>query len=146
MAPIFGSNEQKLPPAPPAPISWVRNRNGNFSKLVTLNTTKSGVVGGGVFVIWHSGVKPHWVTVGHSDDLAKDIDALRDDPEVLLYDTRGGLFVSWALIKSEYRAGIVKYLNETMEPLVPRGGNEKVAPIPVLAPGTKGDAPGDPTI
>lgn len=145
MAPIFGSSEKK-PLPPPAPIAWVRNRNGNFSKLVTLNVAKAGVAGGGVFVIWHSGVKPQWVMVGASDNLAQTIDALRDDPEILPYDARGGLFVSWALIKPKYHAGIVKYLNDTMEPLVQRGpaADEKVEPIPVIAPGAKGDAPGEP--
>lgn len=147
MAPIFGPSEKK-PLPPPAPISWVRNRNGNFFKLVTLNAAKAGIAGGGVFVVWHSGVKPHWVMVGQSDDLARTIDALRDDMELLEYDARGGLFVSWALIKPEYRAGIVKYLHDTMEPLLERGGSidAKVEPIPVLAPGAKGDAPGDPTV
>ncbi len=141
MASLFGSSEKK-PPPPPAPIAWVRNRNGNFSKLVTLDAARAGVTGGGVFVIWHSGAKPKWVMVGESDNLAQTIDGLRDDMELLEYDARGGLFIAWALIKPEYRPGIVKYLRKSMKPLLERGApiDEKVAPIPVIAPGGKDDA------
>lgn len=146
MAPIFGPSEKKpLPPA--APISWVRNRNGNFCKFVTLRADRAGIAGGGVFAIWHSGAKPRWVMVGESDDLAKTIGGLSDDTELLQYNASGGLFISWALIKPEYRAGIVKYLRESMKPLIERGQpiDDKIEPIPVLAPGAKGDASGAPT-
>ena len=133
MAPIFGPSEKKpLPPA--APISWVRNRNGNFYKFVTLRADRAGIAGGGVFAIWHSGAKPRWVMVGESDDLpAKTIGGLTT---IWSFNTTpAAATLSWALIPSAYRAGIVKYLQETMKPLIERGQpiDDKVEPIPVLA-------------
>ncbi|MBM3564776.1 MAG: hypothetical protein FJX42_01520 [Alphaproteobacteria bacterium] len=146
MSPLFGPEEKK-PPPPPAPITWVRNRNGNFYRLNTLRPGKIGPIGGGVFVVWHSGAKAGWVIVGAHENLNAAITALQEDEDVRQYETRGGLFITWAMIKSEYRAGIIKYLNESMEPLINRGGKDdpKLDPIPVVAPGEKNVPPPDVT-
>lgn len=141
MGSIFGTKEKK--PAP-APLNWARNKNGNFFKFVTLRAERAGIAGGGIFVLWHSGVKPRWVMVGASTDLAKDIGKLLDDEELLEYNVHGGLFVSWAPVRPEYHAGVIKFLRESMKPLIDRGppSPEDVEPIPVTAPGAKGETPG----
>jgi hypothetical protein len=133
---IFGTKEKK-PPAAPVPLNWARNKNGNFSKFVTLDAARAGIPKVGIFVLWHSGAKPRWVMVGASENLAQDIGKLLHDDDVLEYNVHGGLFVSWAPVLSEYHAGVLKYLRESMKPLIHRGppspGN--VDPIPVTAPG-----------
>lgn len=144
MAPIFGSRNEKPPPlSGPVPLNWVRNKNGNFFKFATFNVKRAGLAGGGVFVIWHSGTKPDWVMVGASTDLAESIGALLDDAEVLEYDARGGLFVTWTLIRSEYHAGVLKFLRESMNPLIDRDppSSDKIEAIPVIPPGAKGETP-----
>jgi len=138
MAPIFGSKDEKPPPlSGPVPLNWVRNKNGNFFKFTTFEPARAGLSGGGVFVIWHSGAKPGWVMVGASGDLAKSIGALLNDPEVLQYDARGGLFLTWTLIRPEYHAGVIKFLRESMKPLIDRDppSPKDVEAIPVMAPG-----------
>jgi hypothetical protein len=141
---IFGTKDRKPPPSALVPLNWARNKNGNFSKFVTLSVKRSGIAGGGIFVLWHSGTKPRWVMVGASADLAKDIDKLLDDPELLEYNVHGGLFVSWAPVRPEYHAGVIKYLRESMKPLIDRDppSPENLEPIPVTAPGAKGETPG----
>jgi hypothetical protein len=144
MAPIFGSKNEKPPPLSGlVPLSWVRNKNGNFFKFATFDPARAGLSGGGIFVIWHSGAKPAWVMVGASADLAKSIGALLDDAEVLNYNARGGLFVTWALIRPEYHAGVIKYLRESMKPLIDRDppSAADIEAIPVMAPGSKGETP-----
>lgn len=144
MSPIFGSKNEKPPPLSGlVPLNWVRNKNGNFFKFATFDPARAGMAGGGIFVIWHSGAKPAWVMVGASTDLAKAVRPLLDDAEVVKYNTRGGLFITWTLIRTEYHAGVIKYLRESMEPLIDREppSSDKVEAIPVIAPGSKGETP-----
>ncbi|OHC82851.1 MAG: hypothetical protein A3G73_03820 [Rhodospirillales bacterium RIFCSPLOWO2_12_FULL_67_15] len=140
MVSIFGTKDKKPPPSAPVPLNWARNKNGKFNKFVTLDVARAGIAGGGIFVLWHSGAKPRWVMVGASADLAKDIRKLLDDEELLEYNVHGGLFVSWAPVRPEYHAGVIKYLRESMKPLIDRGppSPEDVDPIPVTAPGGAG--------
>jgi hypothetical protein len=140
---IFGTKDKK-PPSAPVPLSWVRNKNDKFHKFVTLDVERAGVKGGGIFILWHSGAKPRWVMVGASADLAGDIAKLLDDQELLQYNAHGGLFLSWAPVRPEYHAGVIKYLRESMKPLIDRGppSPADVDPIPVTAPGAKGETPG----
>jgi hypothetical protein len=145
MAPIFGNPKEK--PAPlsgPVPLNWARNKNGNFFKFATFDPDRAGMSKVGVYVIWHSGAKPGWVMVGSGVELTKRIRALLDDPEVLEYNARGGLYISWAPVLADYHAGVIKYLRESMKPLINRDGPspEGVEAIPVTAPGTKGETPG----
>ena len=142
---IFGTKDKKLPPlSGPVPLNWVRNKNGNFPKFVTLNMERSGISGGGIFVLWHSGAKPRWVMVGASANLASDIGKLLHDEELLEYNVHGGLFISWAPVLPGYHAGVIKFLRESMKPLIDRNppSPADVEPIPVTAPGAKGETPG----
>ncbi|MEK7244499.1 MAG: hypothetical protein AAB223_00585, partial [Pseudomonadota bacterium] len=137
---IFGTKDKKPSPSAQAPLNWVRNKNGNFPKFVTLSVERAGIAGGGIFVLWHSGTKPRWVMIGASDDLNKDIGKLLNDEELLEYNVHGGLFISWAPVRPEYHTGVIKYLRESMKPLIDRDppSPEGVDPIPVTAPGAKG--------
>ncbi|MCH8835895.1 MAG: hypothetical protein IH925_08095 [Proteobacteria bacterium] len=52
------------------------------------------------------------------------------------YEVNGGLYVSWCLIREEYRDGVVRHLHDTLKPLVDNvavAGTD-VPPVPVIAP------------
>ncbi len=53
------------------------------------------------------------------------------------YEGKGGLFVTWAVIREEFQDGVVRYLNETMNPLIENPAVEEIEddPIPVILPG-----------
>lgn len=124
---------------PPVDPQWVRTPKGSFYRFNTFNPETAGIRGiGGVYVVWHSGARPRWVAVGQAVDLAKALDALLDDDEVMSHSI-AGLYVTWAPIKPEYRAGVVKYLAEAMSPVVapPDPKDPKIEPVPVLTPGEK---------
>lgn len=122
---------------PPIDPEWVRNRNGKFHRLIHLDTVVEGLTNlGGVFVIWHSGVKPNWVFVDKATDLASAIDAALDNQEIMDYEKHGGLFVTWSPIKPEFRGGVLRYLHDNMKPEVQNSGAAglKDDPIPVKQP------------
>jgi hypothetical protein len=125
---------------PPGDPGWVRNPKGLFYKFALFEPEKAGLKGvGGVYVVWHSGVKPRWVYVGRTDNLAGDLDTLLDNEEVMDYNKHGGLYVTWSPIKPEFREGVYKFLREAMNPEVenPDVPGDKAEPIPVLVPGAK---------
>jgi len=137
---IFSGSKPRRSLGPPGDPGWARNPKGLFYKFAFFEPEKAGLTGvGGVYVIWHSGVKPRWVYVGQTDNLAGALDALLDNDEVMDYNKHGGLYVTWSPIKPEFRDGVYKYLFEVMGPLVenPARVDDAVEPIPVLVPGAK---------
>lgn len=129
------------PTWPPQDPKWVRTPKGRFHNLITFDPDAAGLSGtSGVFVVWHGGVKPHWVYVGCSENLAAAIDAILDDEDVLSYHRRGGLFVTWSTIKSDYQAGVVRYLQAVMKPKVENPHIDTNAqPVSVRVPGARDD-------
>ena len=121
--------------------NWARTPKGRFHNLITFDPAAAGLSGmSGVFVVWHGGVKPHWVYVDRSDNLAGAIDAILDNEEVLSFHRRGGLFVTWSSINKGYQDGVVRYLHHTMKPKVENSGvNDTVKPVAVKVPGAKDD-------
>ena len=91
----------------------------------------------GVFVLWHGGVQPEWVYVGRSSSLARTLYDLGDRSDICDYDGRGGLFVTWAMIRDEYHSGVVRYLTDQLQPVIenPDAPGSKVAAIAVKLPG-----------
>lgn len=125
---------------PPIDPQWVRNARGKFTRLMHLDTVSEGLQGtSGVFVIWHSGVKPQWVYVGASDNLAAAIDAAIKNEDISSYEVNGGLFVTWAPILKERQDGVVRFLVEAMQPEVnnPATKGIKDGPINVIVPKRK---------
>lgn len=144
---LFGGNKTpSLPGGAPIDPKWARSPSGSFHPLLKLDPDEAGLRGiGGVFVVWHGGIRPQWVYVGESPSLGRAIDAVADDPEITQYQTNGGLFVSWALVREEWRRGVVLYLTRALKPLIdnpraPKEESDLTKPIPVLVPG--GKAPG----
>jgi len=122
---------------------WSRSRKGNFHRLIYLRPENEGLDGtSGIYVVWHGGLKPDWLTVGKSSNLSRDLDALSDNEDIEYYEKRGGVFVTWSLIRSEFQDGVLKYLIDTLDLLVPtaRSPGKNVEPIPVFPPGMEPSA------
>ncbi len=129
---------------PPIDPVWARNRNGKFFRLIHFDPVVEGLRGvGGVFLIWHSGVKPKWVHVGMTTELAGAIDAAKDNEDIMEYEINGGLFITWSTIKPEFRPGVLRYLHENMDTAVPNPAVKGITaePIKVQQPGRREQAP-----
>ena len=121
----------------PMDPNWATSASGRFHRLIRLDPEAEGLSGvGGVYVIWHAGVRPEWVFVGHSEDLASAFHHVGANSDIMGYDANGGLYVSWCLIREEYRDGVVRHLHDTLKPLVDNVAVAAmdVAPVPVIAP------------
>jgi hypothetical protein len=126
---------------PPIDVDWVRNSRGKFHRLLHLDTTSEGLKGlSGVYVIWHSGVKPGWVYVGRADNLASALDAAQDNEDIDEYEINGGLYVTWFPVVEQHQNGVLRFLHDTMKPKVsnPQVGSIKDGPISVTIPKRKG--------
>ncbi|MGH6659916.1 MAG: hypothetical protein ACREB6_00100 [Rhodospirillales bacterium] len=145
---LFGkSKKKKAPSGPPQDVAWVKSAKNRYFKFLNLEPDEMGLENiSAVYVLWHQGVRPQWVYVGQTDDLGRTLQELRRDDEIVDYDKRGGLFVTWSMIKPEFQPGVVRYLYQVMQPVVvnpdyldkgeDEKGAEEVEPIPVLLPGT----------
>ena len=118
---------------------WGRNKTGKFPRPVHFDPEASGLVGvGGIYVAWHAGVRPRWIYVARAADLAASFHALADNQAVMAYDINGGVYVTWSRIREEFRDGVVRYLTDSLRPLVANpNAPRKAEPIAVLAPSTK---------
>ena len=131
-------NDDWVTSGPPMDPRWAKSGKGRFFRFMRLDPEAQGLSGvGGVFVVWHAGARPKWVRVGRSDDLAATFHQLAEDDAVMAYESRGGLYATWSLIRAEYRAGVVRFLSDRFDPLLDNGdaGSRQAAPVPVLAPG-----------
>ena len=121
----------------PQDVKWRRSPRGGWFRLMLVDPGNLDLDGqGGVFVVWHLGVRPEWVHVGAATDLARAIEAARDNPEITQYESRGRLYVTWSPIVEAYRDGVVRYLTDLLRPVVPSARDSSAAePVPVLPPG-----------
>lgn len=121
----------------PMDPNWATSASGRFHRLVRLDPEAEGLARlGGVYVVWHAGVRPAWVFVGHTEDLAGTFHHVAGNDDIMGFDVNGGLYVSWCLIREEYRDGVVRHLQDTLKPLVDNvavAGTD-VLPVPVIAP------------
>lgn len=139
---LFGSDKEDKPERITEPVDpqWVRTPEGGFLPLLSLDPEELGLSGiGGVYLIWHGGVRPEWVFAGHSRDLASALHSAGNNSDITFYEKNGGLFVAWALVKDAYRPGVVRYLEEQFKTLVNNTGafNSSTDPVPVIAPVSK---------
>jgi hypothetical protein len=127
-----------LEPGKPADPKWVRNASGRFFRLALLDPESEGLSGqGGVFVVWHAGVRPRWMAIGQTNDLARQLHELGENQDVMSYEKNGGIWVTWSPVLSQYRGGVVNFLRRTLKPMFEFGlPATKDAPIPVLPPGS----------
>jgi len=117
---------------------WAKTASGKFHRLSITDPEKLGLgVVSAIIVLWRGGLKPTWIYVDKTNDLARDLDTYVDDKAIMYYDSRGGVFVSWALVRPQYQDGVLKYLLQSMAPLIehPNPPPEKTKMLPVYAPG-----------
>ncbi|MBF0247391.1 MAG: hypothetical protein HQL36_04890 [Alphaproteobacteria bacterium] len=114
-----GGDKKPLKVYNPVDPGWVHGPDKGFFRLLTMDPEELGLDRqGGVYLIWHGGVRPEWVYAGHSKNLAQALHNAGNNKEIAAYDENGRLWVAWAPVKEPYRPGVVKYLQETFKTLV----------------------------
>lgn len=125
-------DEPKGPVGPPRDPKWVKSPVGGFFKLAILDPEELGLSKvGGVYVVWHAGVRPRYVIIGNTEDLAGTFHNLGRDDEIMYYDRHGGLYVTWAFVRDKVRPGVVRYLEDVLKPLFPTPSPPKKGTVPV---------------
>lgn len=105
--------------AMPVDPGWRRDGDGTFHRLAEIDVDAAALRGqGGVFVLWHGGIRPRWVNVGATDDLGAALAASAQDTDVRGFEVHGGLFATWCLLPAEDRAGVEAYLRSLMCPIL----------------------------
>ncbi len=136
---FFKKKKVQIPTGPPQDPKWARSPAGHFYRLIKI---KPEALKGqsGVYVVWHAGIKPEWVFVGHDDDLESAFENIIANKEIMDLEIRGGLYASWAIIRREFQAGVVRYLIDNLKPLVqnPNAPAKTETVIPVISPGAQG--------
>jgi len=138
---LFSSADDKNETAAPVDPAWARSAKGHFNRLIYLEPDEIGLSGqGGVYVIWHKGVRPQWLYAGSTDDLGRTLAQALDNEDIYSYEPRGGLWCTWSFIRPEFRDGAVLYLRRLLKTVIPpHPGDEidenKVQPVPVIPPG-----------
>lgn len=128
-------NLSSLPPSDP---QWARTPKGAFFRFADLDPEEQGLSEvGGIFVIWHGGVRPEWVYVGFTDNLASTFHQLGNNRDLMRYEVNGHLFVTWALVLPDYQEGAAVYLSRRLSPLIDNPELPDLPAedeVPVLAP------------
>jgi hypothetical protein len=120
---------------------WAKSAKGSFNRLLHFDPDEANIRGvGGVYIIWHGGVKTAWVYADASPDLARSINEAADNEEITEYEVNGRLFVSWSPVLEDYRRGVVLFLTQSLKtqvvnPLAPTEETDDTYLIPVLLPG-----------
>ena len=117
---------------------WAKTPGGKFHRLLFADLGNLGISGAsGIIVLWHGGLKPKWIYTDKSRDICRDLDAYLDNDEIMEFDIRGGVFATWALVRPEYQDGVLKYLLQSMSPVIdhPKPPKKNIEELPVLSPG-----------
>ena len=104
---------------------------GPFPRLMLLDAAAIDSLkdAGGLFALWHRGVRPQWIYVGYADDLADTLTAAQSDPDIELYNLNEGVFVSWAECPAEERASAVVHLKTLLEPAIASSPLDELGPV-----------------
>ncbi|WP_158240800.1 hypothetical protein [Telmatospirillum siberiense] len=104
-------------PKAPVDIEWQRDERGYYYRLLRLRPAEAGLTGvGGVYVLWTRGIHPKWIYVGATDNLGAAIGQARDTQEILAFEGRSSVYVTWSPIRPEYRDGVALHLRNTLTP------------------------------
>jgi hypothetical protein len=115
---FFGNgNKQNQPKSDIQEIPWSKNAAGKYRRLAFIELAKENITGmAAIYVLWHGGVKPGWVYVGMAENLAIDLTDARQNRDIMEFDMRGGLFVTWAPINPKAAPGIFAFLTDVLQP------------------------------
>lgn len=117
-------------------VKWVRGPRGDFYRLLMLDDIDSLKVDGlgGVYVVWHGGIRPAWITVGETEDMAATLRRLKKDHEIRQFEVNGGVYVTWSPIVADCRDGVIHYIAKKTQPVITARYDDDELPIPVLLP------------
>ncbi len=120
-------------------VHWNRSHDDAWAEFFAVDFDDPHFEGlEGVFVVWQGGSQPAAISVGLGA-LRKELKAQRSDPAIAAYRGKP-LFVAWAKVEKIARAGVARFLYETLKPrtlmTVP-----SAAPIDVNLPGAAMSAP-----
>lgn len=118
--------------------------SGPYPRLLLLDeeTLQSLNDVGGLYALWHRGVRPQWIYAGHTADLGEAFAVARDLHDIGLYDHNGGVFVTWAPWPVDQRAAAVVFMRaammpppglETLDALGPVAADVDPLPVPLPA-------------
>ncbi|WP_135081229.1 hypothetical protein [Terasakiella sp. SH-1] len=116
---FFGGGKKKKGSSELLEVKWSKNAQGKFRRLPFVELAKENVSGvSAIYVIWHGGVKPGWVYVGLADDLAMDITDAKQSADIMEYDMRGGVFITWQTFQKDMAPGVFAFLTDVLQPEV----------------------------
>ena len=114
---LFGGDKKKSTKSDILEVAWSKNENAKYRRLPFIELAKENVSGvSAIYIIWHGGVKPGWVYVGKSDDLAMDITDAKQSNEIMEFDSRGGCFVTWQKFPDKLTPGVFAFLPDVLQP------------------------------
>ena len=94
---------------------------------------------GGIYALWHLGVRPQWLWIGAGADLRECLidaaGALASSP----LRGNGGIYAAWAFMAAPRWPGVVHHLRGRLEPIVqdiilPGDALWETVPVPVVFP------------
>ena len=86
----------------------------------------------GVYVVWHGGPAPRPVAIG-AGRIGEELQTRRSDAEVLRFKELS-LLTTWARVDRDARDGVVRFLQESLKPIV-NGAASALPPVEVNLPG-----------
>jgi len=104
----------------PSRGSW-QPANGPYPRLKELDdypALKMLKYTGGLYALWHRGVRPQWIYIGYALDLCLALSMAMEDPDIKLYERNDGVFFGWAECPQGIRAAAVKHLRLLCEPAI----------------------------
>ncbi|MBT3989489.1 MAG: hypothetical protein HON14_03980 [Rhodospirillaceae bacterium] len=139
---LFGGKKGAAPKITKAiDPKWAKSPKGSFNRLLHFEPSEANIRGvGGVYVVWHGGVKPSWVYAAETPDLARSINEAIDNDDITEFEVNGSLYVTWSPVLEEYRRGVLLFLTQSLKPevrnpLAPTEETDETYLIPVLLPG-----------
>lgn len=103
-----------------ATVNWVKGKNDKYHRLMVVNENSPTLIQqSAVFVVWEKwGNKITWLYVGSTEDMAKTIYRLKNDPEIAKYEGKGRVGITWAILNPKFRSRVAAYLKKILNPIV----------------------------
>ena len=113
-------------------LNWTMCQGNVWCKLNSVNLKHAHFNNmQGVYIIWHGGLNPAVVYIGHGN-IKDRIAEHRRNPMIQKYDHLD-LYVTWATVHEHYRHGVKAYLADQWRPIVDTR-EPQVDPIAVNSP------------
>jgi GIY-YIG catalytic domain len=98
-------------------VTWGKCSNETWCLLNTVNLNHQTFDSGGVYIIWHAGLKPRVVYVGQAKVFRDRLADHRTDRYIQAY-AKQQLYVTWAKVNPNQQDGVEVYLASKYSSLV----------------------------